>query len=42
MKKGTDILRKFAKYESQKKTKTKPKTKPKPHTENLSPIDNQS
>lgn len=43
MKKRTDIPRKFAKYESQKKPqKTKPKPKLKPHTENLSPIDNQS
>lgn len=38
MKKRTDIPRKFAKYESQKK----PKTKPKPHAKNLSPIDSQS
>ena len=41
MKKRTDIPRKYAKYESQKKKKH-PKTKPKPHTKNLSPIDNQS
>lgn len=38
MKKRTDIPRKYAKYESQKKNTPKPK----PHTKNLSPIDNQS